>query len=658
MKSSSLFKSGIAFGLAYLLILGTSFIFFNDLPSSKEQPLAVNGVMDLSGWNWVEHEVVQLDGEWEFYPGQFVGQDPFPAPSDHAPAYLSVPSSWGKQSQELQQSQEPQKTLIPSRGYGTYRLVIKNVGLDGIVGLKKTNIRSSAKIYVNGQEILKDGLPSERAQDYTFSNVPQVSYFQADSGDLEILVHVSNYDYFQGGISGPILLGSQKAISNIDNKAKYLDIAIQMTLLVIGLVYLLLSLLVKHYQGGSQTVISFGFLCLSLAVGLMMRQERTLYLLFPGLTYEIGIRLLFFTVISTTALLAIFFSRISSAILSKNLRNFVLSICAAYLLLLIFLPFSIYSTLIQVQLIANSVFFLWILIKAIYSFALKPETGISRSNQGVLILSLLSLNVYQVDSSLYGSGLIYHLLVGTTSIFLFALSLIFFLATEIAETEKNKQQIKKQLALQEKEALAHEIAFLRSQINPHFLFNTLSVILHMLESDSVQAGNLLENFSTYLRNSFDFQASEQQTTVEKEIDLAKAYLTIQQSRFLDRLQVEWQVDPSMLACRIPALSLEPLLENAVQYGVLMKEEGGRVRIRIAREQGKLLVEVWDDGVGMSQERIHQILTQEVPLSDHRKGIGISNIQQRLAQQFNSCLQMESALGQGTRVWFFVEAESC
>lgn len=203
-----------------------------------------------------------------------------------------------------------------------------------------------------------------------------------------------------------------------------------------------------------------------------------------------------------------------------------------------------------------------------------------------------------------------------------------------------------------KERLGMEAAWLQAQIRPHFLLNTLNAILSLSEVDRGRMNQLLEEFVNYLQSSFYLKNLDKLVPLEYELDLLHSYLYIEKERFSDRLHVNWEIDETveLEEVMIPPLSLQTIVENAVNHGVLKKKDGGSVTIHIRKEGSYVEISVIDDGVGMDEEKIKQILT----IQPHRKsGIGVVNTEQRLKRLFGKGLRVQSILGEGTTVSFTV-----
>lgn len=196
-----------------------------------------------------------------------------------------------------------------------------------------------------------------------------------------------------------------------------------------------------------------------------------------------------------------------------------------------------------------------------------------------------------------------------------------------------------------------EAAWLQAQIQPHFLFNTLNSVAALVEVDPDRMRNLLLAFGDYLRASFDFANLERFVPLDKELELVRAYLYIEKERFGDRVQVEWEVDERLLL-QVPPLSIQPLVENAVRHGLLRRNRGGTVRIRVRDLGEHAEISVADNGVGFDPELLYP---RDTP--GKKSGVGLTNTDRRLKQLFGKGLQIQGAPGQGTVVSFTVPKQT-
>ena len=199
-------------------------------------------------------------------------------------------------------------------------------------------------------------------------------------------------------------------------------------------------------------------------------------------------------------------------------------------------------------------------------------------------------------------------------------------------------------------AMAAETAFMQAQIKPHFLYNTLNTISSFCDSDPDKAQELIDDFSNYLRQSFDFKSLETYVPLERELSLVSFYLEIEKARFGDQLIVEFDID-SEINVRIPLLTIQPLVENAVSHGIRNKDDAGTVKISAKKVLEGLMVSVADDGLGIPQDRLNNLLAPE-----SSRGISLWNIDRRLKKLYGAGLIIESQPGKATTVSYIVPLE--
>lgn len=197
------------------------------------------------------------------------------------------------------------------------------------------------------------------------------------------------------------------------------------------------------------------------------------------------------------------------------------------------------------------------------------------------------------------------------------------------------------------ERLQLEAEFLQAQIQPHFIFNALNTMMALSEIDLDRMRKVLVAFSQLLRGKFVFNELNQMTSIEKEIQLVESYLYIEEERFSDRLHVHWEIE-SDLNFTIPALMIQPLVENAIHHGIMKRPEGGSLTIQILEKPSYIEIIVEDDGVGMDPATLEKITTQTATLSG---GIGLLNTDLRLKRKYGEGLQIKSTKGLGTIISF-------
>ena len=203
------------------------------------------------------------------------------------------------------------------------------------------------------------------------------------------------------------------------------------------------------------------------------------------------------------------------------------------------------------------------------------------------------------------------------------------------------------LALQVRErelrelAATAQLAALRAQINPHFLFNSLNSIAQLIHSDPDKAEACVERLADIYRYLLR-RAEKEFVPLAEELEMTEAYLDIERARFDDRLRVETDVDVQSLRHLIPNLILQPLVENAVKHGLSRKVGRGTVRIEARVEGADLMLSVGDDGIGMSGSVLAHV---------YERGIGLRNLRERMERLYGPAHlpQITSAPGGGTQV---------
>jgi two-component system LytT family sensor kinase len=202
----------------------------------------------------------------------------------------------------------------------------------------------------------------------------------------------------------------------------------------------------------------------------------------------------------------------------------------------------------------------------------------------------------------------------------------------------NNARIEHRLQEQEKLLLAAKIEALASQINPHFLFNTLTSISSLIRSHPETARMLIGKLSGLLRRLL--RSHDHFVTLREEMESIDEYLDIEVIRFGPSLKVEKHLSPDTLEILVPSMILQPLVENCVKHGFSRKVGGGRIVIRSRLDNGLAVIEVDDDGAGMSEERLSTALGE---------GIGLSNVNERLRVIYGEGygLKLTSRPGRGT-----------
>ena len=270
-----------------------------------------------------------------------------------------------------------------------------------------------------------------------------------------------------------------------------------------------------------------------------------------------------------------------------------------------------------------------IAIHAVTSFMMAPLGSViayflSRGMLGLLFrmtdpgaLRLLSTFTVSVLSMSFTGILTYWLVVGL------------YQSVHFYQAAMERQTIAAQLETQ----LSHaELENLKSQLHPHFLFNSLHSIGVLMQEDVDAASHLLVCLGDLLRMALERRENE--ITLQSELEFVGKYLEIEQTRFHDRLKVHMDVPPDLLGVYVPSLALQPLVENAIKHGISVDSVAGRLEIAAQRRNGRIWLCVRDDGPGPA------------PGSRLRFGVGLTNVQSRLKQLYGDESSLELTGGDG------------
>ena len=192
-----------------------------------------------------------------------------------------------------------------------------------------------------------------------------------------------------------------------------------------------------------------------------------------------------------------------------------------------------------------------------------------------------------------------------------------------------------------------ELRALRAQINPHFLFNSLNTMASFVRTDPERARELLVQFAEFAR--YSFATDDQFTTLADELRAIDTFVSIERARFGDRFDVSIRVAPEVLATPVPFLTLQPMVENALQHGLSRIERNGQLTIIASDRGNEALVTIEDNGVGADPDRVATILAGRH--DDDREHVGLANVDERLRMIYGSAygLVIETNVGAGTKV---------
>lgn len=227
--------------------------------------------------------------------------------------------------------------------------------------------------------------------------------------------------------------------------------------------------------------------------------------------------------------------------------------------------------------------------------------------------------------------------------------------------EKIKEQMIVESKLKENELKMEnylkdaKLKYLQAQINPHFLFNTLNAAMQLaMMEEAEQTSIFIDNMAEFFR--YSITKGKQDTTLEDEITLVDHYIYILNVRFCGEIEYEKEVDRTLLSLKVPSMIIQPIVENVFQHGIHDMEGKGKINLKVYKKESKVCIEVEDNGCGMTQERIKQVLEGD-DNKDKREGkvsngIGLGNVKSRLSLYYgieDVITIMSGGINKGTKV---------
>jgi len=246
---------------------------------TSDQPKAVDGELDLSGWDFQHDGILKLDGMWAFYGSQLLGPNTDWSDGSLGKSFVSVPSSWN--------NYELEPAVNDGLGYATYRLRIRVPEDPGTLAIRVPNIMTAYKLWINGDLIAEAGQVDELAENNKAEQFPRVISFATESGAADLVIQVSNYHHRKGGIWTSLTLGTTQEIT----RKEILAVAEQM--LIIGSLFIIGTYHMGLYafRKRERFTLHFGLLCLCVAFRMGVTGETMLFQRFPGASWQLGMRI-------------------------------------------------------------------------------------------------------------------------------------------------------------------------------------------------------------------------------------------------------------------------------------------------------------------------------------------------------------------------------
>lgn len=573
---------------------------------------------DLSRVEISDGEIVSLSGQWEFYWGKHIVTEP---EENVAPdLYMDIPSTWTLYKVNGEQ--------LPNGGRASYRMVVTNLSANEPVLVCVKNFAGKCKVYIDGQCVFSNySIPQYTNADRQFFEYAAPAMLSDTVSEHEIVIEVSCE--YSGGLTSPPQLSTYHTYRHAEVKA----IALRFVL-VGSTIFFVVSIFVLVLLGrrpGNQFWLIL--LCLSFLFRMLISNEgyMAVHMLFGNLDYEM---MTTFVYASTYIIKLCMLMHINER-LDLKIRHELLVLISATFLICAFVPYFIYDYIY----VATS--YMWLQSVAylvdIYLVFKIAGAVVNKVKYSALYLLFYSITATAIIiDNFYINGFI----LGNLSPLMPIACVCFigFMVCLYLASMVDAYKMAQKTAELEKELGEINTTLMISQIQPHFLYNALNTIKYTIKKDPKVAESAIIKFSNYLRANMDSLTQKEPIPIEKELSHVKNYIDIEQLRFGDRLHIEYDI--ADIDFTIPALTIQPIVENAIKHGVNQKPEGGTVKISVSESDTEYMVCVEDDGVGYDVNEVK---------NDGRSHVGVTNITKRLQSMMGAEINTISTIGEGTTV---------
>ncbi|MGC5325967.1 sensor histidine kinase [Brevibacillus sp. SYSU BS000544] len=370
----------LAFLVLTLLIFTISSV--ASASEKKASNLASNGVFEIGPESLADHQLIALDGEWEFYWNQLLAPSDFERePLDGWKNYVKVPSEWS--------ALKSNKQTFSNEGYGTYRLQIKRNGFADrtVFALYMPSVATSYQVWIDGEWRGGNGTTGVSASEMVAMNYPKAFVFSSESNTIEIVIQVSNFVQRKGGLWQPIQFGLAEDILFQREKSITVEMFLAGSLFIMGIYHLGLFVLRRK----EKSPLYFGLLCMSIGLRTLLLGQTMLLRIFPGIPWDLAVKLEYLTsILGITSLLLFVFNQYPKES-NELFKRFYLGIAALFCLMVIFtkpIVFTKALTLLQLIILLSMVSIIWIYILA----AIRRRKGSILNGIGIIVFFLTVLN--------------------------------------------------------------------------------------------------------------------------------------------------------------------------------------------------------------------------------------------------------------------------
>lgn len=596
--------------LIFLLINSVNIYAANDIL------LPTNGIVDFSKLDTIENQT--LNGEWRLFPQKFVAPEQIEEETDYI--IIDVPTTW-------EYSKYKGEYLSPQT-YATYYLKVLLPKSMNVFSLYIPDISSCYKLYINNELVTQMGDPSTTPENEVGKWKPTVVTYAPKTDTVELVFHVSNFQHNDGGMWESIKIGTPKNIYFMR------ILGLIRSILLIGILFAFTFYFVNFYIVVKPRNKSTLYLAITTLLALtreFITKDVLLQFLYDDFPFKIQVALEYITLCGLAIFLTEFIMYTFNS--NKYVKYFkrLLDCCLTLVIfIVIFSPIMYYSSLVvYIQSIVLVNLLLILIVISVEVLRGNKEAIILFIGSILLIfftsLEMAFINRFFTKSILFDIGIVIFIL------FLFFIVHIHNRLTNKAFIEASKSKDR-------------EVAFLRTQIVPHFINNALSNAIYLIEKNTDLAKKFLIELSNLMVNKYNFNIKNpsKEIPLKKELDIIRSYVYIQNIRFNNSISYHENIDDRTLDILIAPLLIQPLIENAIIHGLSNNDKpSSDLYLTTSLSKDILTITVEDNGNGINAQKLIKLESCEY---NEDMGIGIKNIKERINNIKGSSFNIESKLG--------------
>ncbi len=596
-----------------ILVISSPFIASNINRSRSGMPAIIGGKGNFEKAK--SNYSLYLTGEWEYYQGAHIISNR----ETLEPTFTKIPAP----------IVEPINSLKNADGFvASYKITVSNLSYENAI-VYVPHFAGTYSVFVNDVMVTQSGTYVDQKPHANLDLIATSVNFEPQH-TYDIVVEVT--------CNMMPTLYMTPVISNIEYTMTFAKIAQTFRSLLTGVV-LFCGLFIFSYSAKRSFILSSKWLpvlCACVAIRMMISTEgyAVFSFLFPYLDYESMTPIICVSTFIIKLVALLFYTETLDLKINKNVIAvfcFVflsLSLVAGVLPYIIFSPY--YYIIIQAATIPLDIIILSNICNCVMRklpYAKLYLTGYITLSIGILVDCFYTNGLINFMSSQFMPICFTIFIITFVVIYFEKISKVFKIALKTAEVEKELEIANTSLMI--------------SQIQPHFLYNALNTIKYLIKRDPKSAEKAVISFSRYLRGNMDSITKKEPIPFIEELEHTKNYCDIELLRFGDKLNIIY--DTPVTSFSIPALSVQPIVENAIKHGVTKKTEGGTVTVTTSEDEHNFIIKVQDDGVGFD------VQNPDLTPSDTHAHIGVNNVRERLENMVNATFIIESEFGIGTVV---------